>query len=266
MAPISAPTCPPRTRLQRGPAREDRGHLDAELSQRGRHLAADESHADDDRAPASRRLLLDRVALGHRAQVVDPGQAGPGNREPPVPPSGGDQDLLVGEFLARVQGHRVRGGIDGHHAGAAAELDIVAGVPVGRPDVPAVEILLGPQVGLGQRRTAEGDARFPADEHDRPGKPSSRSVAAALPPARPPPTITIGFPLVRSAMQYILVATAIGGTVGRHQWPFGMGIVFTPATVCRQRCGAVLDVVLEQVAFANPETGHARRARYWLHG
>src|SRR5260370_24243451 len=37
-----------------------------------------------------------------------------------------------------------------------------------------------------------------------PGKPSSRTVAAALPPARPPPTITIGFPLVRSATQYIL--------------------------------------------------------------
>src|SRR5215467_2422645 len=37
-----------------------------------------------------------------------------------------------------------------------------------------------------------------------PGKPSSRSVAAALPPARPPPMITIGLPLVRSATQYIL--------------------------------------------------------------
>ena len=37
-----------------------------------------------------------------------------------------------------------------------------------------------------------------------PGKPSSRTVAAALPPARPPPTITIGFRLVRSAMRYIL--------------------------------------------------------------
>ena len=29
-----------------------------------------------------------------------------------------------------------------------------------------------------------------------PGKPSSRSVAAALPPAMPLPMITIGFPLV----------------------------------------------------------------------
>jgi hypothetical protein len=29
-------------------------------------------------------------------------------------------------------------------------------------------------------------------------------VAAALPPAMPPPTITIGFPLVRSATQYIV--------------------------------------------------------------
>ena len=35
-----------------------------------------------------------------------------------------------------------------------------------------------------------------------------------------------------------------------------MRIVFTPATVCRQRYGAVLDAVLEQVTSANPETGH----------
>ena len=65
--------------LERGPAREDRGHLDAELGQRGRYLAADEPHADDDRAPARHRLPLDRVALGFCAQVMDPGQVGPGD-------------------------------------------------------------------------------------------------------------------------------------------------------------------------------------------
>jgi hypothetical protein len=33
-----------------------------------------------------------------------------------------------------------------------------------------IGILLGPQVGLGQRRTAEQDTRFGADEHDRSGE------------------------------------------------------------------------------------------------
>ena len=153
-------------RLQRGPAREDRGHPDAQLGQRGRHLAADEPHANDDRAPARRRLSLDRIALGHRAQVVDPGQPGPGNAEPPVPSARGDQDLLVSEFFARAQDDRVRGGIDGRHARSAAQVNVVSGIPAGL-DVPAVEILLRPQVGLGQRRPAEGNARLRADEHDR---------------------------------------------------------------------------------------------------
>ncbi len=155
--------------FQRILAREERGHPDAELGQRGRHLAADEAHAHDDRAPARHRLLLDRVAFGHRAQVVKPGQAGPGEREPPVASPGGDQDLLIAELFAGGQGDGVRAGIDGRD-GFAAALDVVAGVPAGRPDVPAVEILLRPQVGLGQRRAAEGEARFPADEHDRPGE------------------------------------------------------------------------------------------------
>jgi hypothetical protein len=37
-----------------------------------------------------------------------------------------------------------------------------------------------------------------------PGKPSARRVAAALPPVRPLPMITIGFPLVGWVMRYIL--------------------------------------------------------------
>src|SRR6266540_3403012 len=44
-------------------------------------------------------------------------------------------------------------------------------VPVGGLDVPAVEVLFRSQVGLGQRGTPERDARFPADEHDRPLEP-----------------------------------------------------------------------------------------------
>src|SRR6266446_9564538 len=38
----------------------------------------------------------------------------------------------------------------------------------------------------------------------RPVKPSSRRAAAALPPATPPPTITIGLPPILSDTEYIL--------------------------------------------------------------
>src|SRR5881227_2392799 len=40
----------------------------------------------------------------------------------------------------------------------------------------------------------------------RPPNPSSRRVAAALPPARPPPTITIGLPPSRADTERILPA------------------------------------------------------------
>ena len=64
--------------LQRDLAGEDHGDPDPELGQRGRDLAADEPRAHHDRVPARYRLPLDRVALGLRAQVAEPGQAGSG--------------------------------------------------------------------------------------------------------------------------------------------------------------------------------------------
>ena len=64
----------------------------------------------------------------------------------------------------------MRGGIEGRDARSAAQVYVVFGIPAGWPDVPAFEILLRPQVRLGQRRTAEGDARFLADDHDRSGE------------------------------------------------------------------------------------------------
>src|SRR5712691_7570673 len=48
-----------------------------------------------------------------------------------------------------------------------------------------------------------------------PAKPSSRRVAAALPPATPPPTITIGLPLVLSATESILPSPLAADEAGR---------------------------------------------------
>ena len=150
--------------------REGRGHPNPELRQGGRDLAADEAHAHDDRVAIRHGLALDRIALGHCPKLVDPGQLGAGDVEPPVPPAGGDQDLLVLDLLARIEDHLVRGGI--HRGNGRLEpFDIVLLVPVGGSDVPAVEILLRPEVGLGQRGTTEWDPRLVADEHDSAPKP-----------------------------------------------------------------------------------------------
>jgi len=156
--------------LQRVAAGKDGGDLHPELGQGGRHLAADEPHAHHHRTPSRHGLVLDRVALGHRPQVVDAGQLGPGNLQPPVPSSRRDQELPVLQVPARAEGQLVRRGVDRDY-GIGAELDVVGLVPAGRPDVPVVEALFGSQVALGERGTAERDLRFPADEHDRPAEP-----------------------------------------------------------------------------------------------
>jgi hypothetical protein len=153
--------------------------------------------------------VLDRVALGYRAQVVDPGQFGPGNPEPAVLSSRRQQDLLALQFLARVQDHRVRRSVYGHHVGSGAELDVVRLIPVRGLNVPALEILFRPQICLGQRRTANGIPGSRPTITTDPPKPSSRRVAAAVPPALPPPTITIGFVLVPSVIYHILLLMTI---------------------------------------------------------
>ena len=156
--------------LQRNAPREDRGRADPELRQGRDHLAADESHPDDHRVPVGLDLALDRLALRNRPELVDSGQLDPWDVEPPVPSPGGDQDLLVLELLARFQDDPVGGGVDrGDRLGEP--LDFVLLVPLGRSHEPAIELLLGPEIGLGQRGSAEGHSRFAADQDDPALKP-----------------------------------------------------------------------------------------------
>ena len=61
----------------------------------------------------------------------------------------------------------MRGGIDDCDLGPHQTVYVVLLIPAGRLDVPAREILLRAQVGLGERGPAEGDARFLADNGDR---------------------------------------------------------------------------------------------------
>ncbi len=60
----------------------------------------------------------------------------------------------------------MRGRIDDRNTGPNEKVHVVLLVPAGRPDIPVRETLLRPQVRLGKRRPAKGDARFPADDSD----------------------------------------------------------------------------------------------------
>ena len=79
--------------LERHAAGKRRRHLNAELRQGSRDLAADEAHPDDHGASTRRHLGLDRLALAHRPKLMDPRQLGAGNVEAPVSPSRRDQDV-----------------------------------------------------------------------------------------------------------------------------------------------------------------------------
>ena len=128
--------------FERRLAREDRGHRHAKLGHGGRHLAADESHAHDHRAPTSSRLPLDRVALCDRPQLVDAGQLGPGDLKAPVAPARRYQQLLIADLLSGVERHRVRSAIHGDDVAFAEQLDVVLPIPGRRLDVPPIEVLL----------------------------------------------------------------------------------------------------------------------------
>src|ERR1022692_4354676 len=147
-------------------AGKDGGHVHPELRQRGRHLGADEAHAHYYRAPTRHGFALDRLALSDRAQVVEARQVSPRKLEPPVPSTRGYKDLLVLQLLTRAEEHCMRGGIDDRDTGPNEPVHVVLLIPAGGPDIPVREFLLRPQVCLGERGPAKGDARFSADNGD----------------------------------------------------------------------------------------------------
>ena len=102
--------------LKRCAPREDRRHAHAELRQRRRNLAADEAHSGHNCAATRNGFALDRIALGDRAQVVDPGQLLAGSVEPPVASARRDQQLLILELATVVECDRVGGGVHRDHA------------------------------------------------------------------------------------------------------------------------------------------------------
>jgi hypothetical protein len=146
-------------------AAQNRGHVDPQLTEGCRNLAADESHADNDRVAPWNRHLFDGVAVGARAQSQHPGKSCARDRQASIAAAGGQQQPIEGDALARVaEDDLARLQVDRLHSRAQA-LDVVLPIPVRRLDRPRRPVLLAAQVRLGQGRTAERFLRLVPDQH-----------------------------------------------------------------------------------------------------
>ena len=144
----------------------DRRHVEAELTERRRHLAADEPEAHDGDARRTLGGGADAVRVLHGAELEDAGQAGARRLERAVAAARRHEELVIGEPLAPRQHDLLPRGIDGGGGDPEAELDARGGIVVGGLHELVLEPVLPAQVALRQRRTVIGQPGLRADEHD----------------------------------------------------------------------------------------------------
>ena len=117
-------------RRQRGRQRLDHRHLDAELAGSRGDLLADEAGADDRQPGARDQLLAQAPRVGERAQGVDVLEAGE-EWQPARRASGRDQQLLVAQLDAGVEGDGAGFRVQRLGPGAQQQLDLFLLVPPG---------------------------------------------------------------------------------------------------------------------------------------
>ena len=100
--------------------------------------------------------------------MMDARQLCPRNEDAFVPSAGRDQQLAELDYLAGVQVEASLLGVETHRGGVD-QLDVVLGEPLGRLDIPARQVLLATQVGLGERRPPKRHARLIPYEDETPG-------------------------------------------------------------------------------------------------
>jgi hypothetical protein len=146
----------------------DHGGGDAGVAGGRGHLEPDPARAHDDHPGRRGQGLAQPVAVVHRAQVLHAVGPGPGHRQQGGRGAGGQQQLVVAEALAGAQRDLAQFPVDGGHAGAEPQVDVVLGVPAVLVHEDRIPFLAAQQVALGQRRALIGVVRFVADEHDLP--------------------------------------------------------------------------------------------------
>src|SRR5947207_6285428 len=99
---------------------------------------------------------------------MDARQLCPRNEDAFVASPGRDQQLAEFDDLAGVQVEASLLGVETNRGGAD-HLDIVLVEPLGRLDIPARQVFLATQVGLGERRPPKRHARLIPYEEETPG-------------------------------------------------------------------------------------------------
>ena len=119
-------------------------HIDlkARLDAHRGHFEADVAAADHHHPLAGRHVGLYGVHIGDGAQVVDAFELAARQLEPPRAAARGEQQLFVGQGLARRCGQRLRRTIDALHAHTGAHGDVLAGIELLRAQVNPVQPLL----------------------------------------------------------------------------------------------------------------------------
>src|SRR5713101_5499967 len=155
----------------------DGGYLKPKLTQRCRHLRADEAEADHDSPAAGPRNGTNPVAVLDRAQLKNALQIRPGDRERSVAPAGSHEQLVVRDLLAAIQPDDLPCGVDVGRTDPEPQVDTLLGVRARGVDELVFESLLAAEITLRQGRTVVRELGFGTNDLEL-------TVETAVPEAR----------------------------------------------------------------------------------
>lgn len=143
------------------------GDIDAHLARGGRHLAANQTSADDDQRLARMQGLAQGLAVGQVPQGMDACQVATGNCHPPRAGAGGQQQPVVSQRRAGFELDLAIGHIQAAHPPSQLQVQVGRFVPGGVQDRRRLW-LLALQYRLGQGGAVVSVPRFVADQMDAP--------------------------------------------------------------------------------------------------
>ncbi len=120
----------PQHALERDRGRLDDGDLEAALARGGCYLGSDPAGPDDDDTAAVIHALAQRVGIPDATQVEDSVEVCSRYREPAWLGSRREQQAVVAQPLAVVEGQLPASGVEAHCRPAQEQIDLVLGIEV----------------------------------------------------------------------------------------------------------------------------------------